>query len=472
VVHLAADGAQLWRGGSLIDPASVSVYPADGSCWVGDPGAGAIVHLGQGGGELWRGSFDDPSCVAVNRADGSCWAALYNPPASEVVHLASDGSELWRGQMMVGSTSPSSLSVNPTDGSCWVADCDDDSPGPPNDVIHLASDGSELWRGEDFAYPDGLSVDPNDGSCWVADGELIHLDAEGTELWRGLGWLVPGAMDVSGAYVDGRDGSCFAVVVYTRDYPDLGVGFYGTLVRFGPDGSALGAGGRFFAGGYPAPTPISLGSADDSVWVADGQNSQVIRLEIRHDLFADLTWDSWAYGPAKACIEAGIVAGYPDGLYRPENAVTRDQMAVYISRALAGGDDNVPEFTGEPTFPDVGAEHWALDYVEYAAARSVVAGYPDGTYHPEYQVDRGQMAVYIARSICDPTGEEGLADYTPPAVPDFPDVPTGFWAYKHIEYCYQHAVVGGYGDGLYHAENVVTRDQMVVYVARAFGLLT
>jgi DNA-binding beta-propeller fold protein YncE len=471
VAHLAADGAELWRGGSLSQPASVSVYPADGSCWVGDPGAGAIVHLGQDGGELWRGSFDAPHCVAVNRADGSCWAALYNAPASEAVHLAPDGSELWRGQIMVGSTSPSSLSVNPTDGSCWVADRDYDSPGTPNDVIHLTSDGAELWRGEHFAYPDGLSVDPNDGSCWVADGELIHLDADGVELWRGLGWLVPGAVGVSAARVDERDGSCFAMVVFTRDYPDLTLGFFGTLVRFGPDGSALGAGGRF-GGRVLAPWPISLGAADDSLWVADAENSQVIRLEIRHDLFPDLTWDSWAYGPAKACIEAGIVAGYADGFYRPADAVTRDQMAVYISRALAGGDDNVPEFTGGPTFPDVGAGHWALDYVEYAADRSVVAGYQDGSYHPEYQVDRGQMAVYIARSICDPTGEDGLADYTPPSIPDFPDVQAGFWAYKHIEYCYQHAVVGGYGDGLYHPANVVTRDQMVVYVARAFGLLT
>jgi N-acetylmuramoyl-L-alanine amidase len=146
-------------------------------------------------------------------------------------------------------------------------------------------------------------------------------------------------------------------------------------------------------------------------------------------------------------------------------------MAVYIARALAGGDDSVPEFTGAPTFPDVGEGFWALDYVEYAVAQNVVAGYEDGTYHPEYQVTRDQMAVYVARSICDPTGEDGLAGYTPADPRNFPDVDSDFWAYKHIEYCVENGVVQGYEDGYYHPEMVVTRDQMAVYVAKAFGLL-
>ena len=41
---------------------------------------------------------------------------------------------------------------------------------------------------------------------------------------------------------------------------------------------------------------------------------------------------------------------------------------------------------------------------------------------------------------------------------------------QHIEYYVEHAVVQGYDDGYYHPEYVVTRDQMAVYVARAFQL--
>jgi hypothetical protein len=79
------------------------------------------------------------------------------------------------------------------------------------------------------------------------------------------------------------------------------------------------------------------------------------------------------------------------------------------------------------------------------------------------------MAVFVARSIVDPTGEEGLAGYVPPLTATFPDVPTDFWAYRHIEYCVAQDVTSGYWDG-YHPERAVTRDQMAVYVARSFHL--
>jgi hypothetical protein len=42
----------------------------------------------------------------------------------------------------------------------------------------------------------------------------------------------------------------------------------------------------------------------------------------------------------------------------------------------------------------------------------------------------------------------------------------------HIEHCVENGVVQGYEDGYYHPDYVVTRDQMAVYVARAFGLVS
>jgi hypothetical protein len=200
---------------------------------------------------------------------------------------------------------------------------------------------------------------------------------------------------------------------------------------------------------------------------------------IRRTQFPDVpAWGSgaegldphWAYYQIMACVEARIVSGYPDGSYQPGAAVTRDQMAVYMSRALAGGDESVPEFTDTPTFPDVPEGFWALDHVEYAVSQNVVGGYQDGSYHPERQVTRDQMAVYVARALVAPEGEAGLADYVPADPRDFPDVASDFWAYKHVEYCVENGVVAGYLDGLYHPDYVVTRDQMAVYVARAFGL--
>ncbi len=186
--------------------------------------------------------------------------------------------------------------------------------------------------------------------------------------------------------------------------------------------------------------------------------------------FSDVLPDHWAYAEIMACANAGIVGGFPDGTYRPDLQVTRDQMAVYISRALAGGDENVPTGPAVATFPDVPTDHWAYKYVEYAYANQVVQGFPEGDYRPDLPVTRDQMAVYVSRAIATPTGEAGLADYTPPSTPTFPDVPTDHWAYKYIEYAHEAGVVAGYDDGTYRPDVVVTRDQMAVYIQRAFDL--
>jgi len=186
--------------------------------------------------------------------------------------------------------------------------------------------------------------------------------------------------------------------------------------------------------------------------------------------FPDVLTDSWAWSYVEACVTAGIVGGYPSGNYEPGWIVTRGQMAGFISRALAGGDSHVPTPPATAHFPDVPTDHWAYKYIEYAYANNIVGGYPGGNYEPDWDVDRGQMAGFIARAIVTPTGEAGLAGYTPPATPSFPDVATDFWTYKHIEYLRAQGVVGGYPDGWYHPEIACTREQMAVFIARAFAL--
>jgi hypothetical protein len=188
-------------------------------------------------------------------------------------------------------------------------------------------------------------------------------------------------------------------------------------------------------------------------------------------LFGDVPWGQWAYDDIEACYEAGIVSGYSDGSYRPEEAMTRAQMAVYIARAMTGSDTLVPAGPDSPTFTDVDIDHWAYRYVEYAAARDVVQGYSDGSYRPQRELDRGQMSAFIARAIAEPSGD-ALVGYVPPEDPTFPDVPADFWAYQYIEYLADpsRAVVSGYPDGRYRPDETCTRAQMAVYVTRAFAL--
>jgi len=74
----------------------------------------------------------------------------------------------------------------------------------------------------------------------------------------------------------------------------------------------------------------------------------------------------------------------------------------------------------------------------------------------------------MARAIAG--GEAKVPDYT--GTPSFGDVAADFWAFKYIQYIADPSreVTKGYPDGDYHPEYVCTRDQMAVYIARAFGL--
>jgi len=118
-------------------------------------------------------------------------------------------------------------------------------------------------------------------------------------------------------------------------------------------------------------------------------------------------------------------------------------------------------------FADVSPLHWAAAEIEACLNAGIVSGYPNGTYGPLNPVTRDQMAVFISRSICTPTGEAGMAGYTPPTTPTFPDVATDYWSYKYIEYAAEQNIVGGYPDGFYRPDEPVNRGQMAVFVARA-----
>ncbi len=219
---------------------------------------------------------------------------------------------------------------------------------------------------------------------------------------------------------------------------------------------------------WSSGTTVIVNLSDAAQTLPDGASLGPWSFVERGYPFYDILLDHWARAQIVACYDAGIVGGYDDHTYRPTLPVTRDQMAVYVARALCGGDEFVPTGPAEATFPDVPTDHWAYKYVEYAVAANVVQGYDDGTYRPTVEVDRGQMAVYIARALLTPTGDAAIPD--PGGTPTFPDVPADYWCYRHVEYLAGRGIVNGYDDGTYRPENVVTRDQMAVYVQRAFEL--
>jgi hypothetical protein len=121
------------------------------------------------------------------------------------------------------------------------------------------------------------------------------------------------------------------------------------------------------------------------------------------ELFPDVPAEYWAGAAIKACVDNDVVEGYADGLYRPQNYVPRDEMAVYVSRAM-GWSAIADDLTGlADYFDDVLTGHWAGEAIKDCVDNDVVQGYADNTYKPNVNVNRNQMAVYVYRALIRPS---------------------------------------------------------------------
>ena len=179
--------------------------------------------------------------------------------------------------------------------------------------------------------------------------------------------------------------------------------------------------------------------------------------------FPDLqpgTEGEWARTAVEEC--AGrvptLVQGYADGLFHPTDPVTRDQMAVFMQRAM---QLSRPAYNGG--FSDVPADHWAARSIQALVNAGVVTGYADGTYRPNDALSRDQLAAFIARALAgSDVGVQAVAPVT------FTDVPPTYWAWRYINYACASDVVQGYADNTYRPAELVNRAQMATFLYRAF----
>ncbi|OME99051.1 hypothetical protein BK127_39335 [Paenibacillus sp. FSL H7-0331] len=110
--------------------------------------------------------------------------------------------------------------------------------------------------------------------------------------------------------------------------------------------------------------------------------------------FAD-TQTHWAKGAIATVAAAGIVAGYSDNSFGPDDFITREQMAAIVVRAanLAATDKSV-------NFPDsADISDWAGTALATATAKGLINGYEDGTVKPKVNTTRAQAVAVILRAL-------------------------------------------------------------------------
>ncbi|WP_181186169.1 S-layer homology domain-containing protein [Alkalicoccus urumqiensis] len=107
--------------------------------------------------------------------------------------------------------------------------------------------------------------------------------------------------------------------------------------------------------------------------------------------FPDVTEDDYYYAEVNAAAEAALIRGYEDGSFRPEENLTRGEMAVLLERAFPLSAVQVA-----PDFEDTGDNPYEQQ-INRVAAAGLAEGYPDGTFRPDENILREEFAVFLYR---------------------------------------------------------------------------
>lgn len=95
----------------------------------------------------------------------------------------------------------------------------------------------------------------------------------------------------------------------------------------------------------------------------------------------------------------GVLDGYGDGTFRPNNQLTRAQFCKIASYAMDCTNE-LGMYRTVTVFPDVKPSHWASAYINMAAkGERIIAGYPDGKFYPERTVTVGQAVTILLRLL-------------------------------------------------------------------------
>jgi len=192
-----------------------------------------------------------------------------------------------------------------------------------------------------------------------------------------------------------------------------------------------------------------------------GQQNQGPGPSAEHRRFPDVTADFWAFGTIDRMAQLGIISGHPDGLFAPNDAVTREQFVRMIVVAF-----NIPRSGVTGAFNDMPAEHWAATYVEAASAAGIIQGIGDGLFGTGFNITREDAAVIIYNTA---TRFGGLVSAGASA--DFNDSAyIAGYAQNAVGELVNTGVITGLPGGMFAPRNTTTRAEAATMIYRLMVL--
>lgn len=158
-------------------------------------------------------------------------------------------------------------------------------------------------------------------------------------------------------------------------------------------------------------------------------------------------------------IHFNYVIGYTDGTIRPNNDISRAEIATIFFRLLT--DEAREQYTTTAgNFTDVKAGMWCNRAIATLTNMGIIKGYTDGSFQPNKSITRAELATIIARFAKLDVNTKTFSDIN------------GHWAQKNIELAAGNGWINGYEDGTFRPNNNITRAETFAMINRVLDRQT
>ena len=176
------------------------------------------------------------------------------------------------------------------------------------------------------------------------------------------------------------------------------------------------------------------------------------RINYVYEPFSDI--QGWFHDYIILAQAAGIVNGFPDGTFRPDDSLTREQYVTMLYRVFNTED---AKEGAKLTFTDADTIGYGKEAVAWAVANGVVNGYTDGSFRPNAKITRAEMAAMTYRAL--DSVLFGDPDEALLANAGFKDVVKGSYYEEAVNVMANMGIINGMSEGVFAPDGTATRAQ-------------
>jgi secreted trypsin-like serine protease len=179
------------------------------------------------------------------------------------------------------------------------------------------------------------------------------------------------------------------------------------------------------------------------------------------DFFPDVSDNNTFKDFIYALAGDGVVKGFPDGLFRSEQNVTRGELAKFVVNGFGISPPTSLIIPESGYFSDVPQNYVFSSYINTLKSMDIISGFEDGTFRPQQNVTRGELAKFIAKA-----GNYDLNQYG--NTKSFSDVNSSNTFYSLINTLKGYGVINGFEDGTFKPDTPVTRGELAKFIVNGF----